>query len=107
MKFSDLSTIDKIDWATRNIIVLSIIYYDLNETIVSDVVYDKRLKYLCNLVNNNRDIIDKCYYYNVIKDIDPSTGFDLADKLTLEHRKYLTHIGEHLIKLKKMEGSNK
>jgi len=103
MKFADLSIIDKIDWATRDIIILSVVYYELNDTIVSDIVYDKRLKYLCNLVNNNRDIIDKCYYYNVLKDIDPSTGFDLSDKLDIKHREYLTHLASHCIKLKRGE----
>lgn len=98
-----MTTIEKIEYATRNIIVLSIAYYELNYNLVEDKVYDKRLKWLCDYVNKNRDVADSCYYVNVLKDIDPSTGFDLVYKLADEHREYLTQIANYCIQLHKQD----
>lgn len=107
MRFSEMNIIEQLDYATRNIIVLSICYYDLNETVVSDKVYDSRLKYLCKLANDNKDVLTQCYYYDILKDIHPSTGFDLKYKLIDEHRKYLETIASQVIKGYKERGGKR
>jgi hypothetical protein len=99
MRFTDLSIQDQIDYACRQIIVHSIIYYDMNTNIITDKQYDAKMKYLGKLIKENQDILSQCYYYNCLKDFDPSTGFDLKYKLTDEHRKYLEHIAQNVINL--------
>jgi len=97
-RFRDFAILEKIDYTTRNILVLSYIYYNMNYNVVSDIVYDKRLKYLCKIVNENQEIINQSSYYDVIKDIDPSTGFDLFYKLSDKDQEYLKQIALNVVK---------
>lgn len=91
-EFSSLSITDQLDWLCRKIIIHSIIYYDYNTNIISDPDYDKLARQLEKLVNENRDKISSCYYYECLKDYTAATGFDLKDRLEDEHRKYLEHL---------------
>lgn len=92
MEFNNLSIIDQLDWLCRKIIIHSIIYYDYNTNIISDPDYDELARQLERLVNENRDKISTCYYHECLKDYTAATGFDLKDRLTDEHRKYLEHL---------------
>lgn len=103
MSFKDFSTIEKIDYTARNVIVLSYIYYNLNYNVVEDKVYDDRLKYLCKLVDANRDIISQSPYYDAIKDIDPSTGFDLYYKLNDKEKEKIERIADLVVKMHKLD----
>lgn len=103
MKFNDMTKQEQMDWATRDILILSIAYYELNYNLVSDKSYDARLKWLCNFASKYPEIAEKSYYAKVLKDIDPSTGFDLYYKLDTEHQVYLKNITSHIIKLNKAE----
>lgn len=91
-EFNNLSITDRLDWLCRKIIIHSIIYYDYNTNIISDPDYDKLARQLERLVNENRDKISNCYYYECLKDYTAATGFDLKDRLEDEHRKYLEHL---------------
>lgn len=88
---------DELDFLCRRIIVHSIIYYDYNENIISDPVYDKQCKHLHSLIQNNQNDIQNCYYYNILKDYSPATGFDLKYKLEEKHRKYLEHLASVIL----------
>ena len=90
--FNNLSITDQLDWLCRKIIIHSIIYYDYNTNIISDPDYDKLARQLERLVNENRDEINNCYYYECLKDYTAATGFDLKDRLEDKHRKYLEHL---------------
>lgn len=108
-EFSSLSIIDQLDWLCRKIIIHSIIYYDYDTNIISDPDYDKLARQLERLVNENRDKISKCYYYECLKDYAAATGFDLKDRLDDEHRKYLEHLSgmfleQHKLSAVKNEG---
>lgn len=94
VKFENLSITDQMDFLCRKIIINSIIYYDLNENIISDKDYDEEMKLLEKIINNNRDKIKDCYYYECLKDFSSATGFDLKYKLTDEHKKYLEHLAQ-------------
>lgn len=88
---------DKLDFLCRRIIVHSIIYYDYDENIISDNEYDKQCRELYQLIQDNQNEIQKCYYFDILKDYSPATGFDLKYKLTEEHRKYLEHIASVIL----------
>ena len=91
-EFSNLSMTDQLDWLCRKIIIHSIIYYDYNTNIISDPDYDKLARQLEWLVNENKDKISKCCYYECLKDYTAATGFDLKDRLEDEHMKYLERL---------------
>ena len=100
--FKDLSITDQIDWLCRKLIIHSIIYYDYNCNIISDPDYDKCAKLLEKLMNENRDKINECFYYECLKDYSSATGFDLKYKLTDVHRKYLEHLASNLLEQYKL-----
>ena len=93
----DINMKDRIDTLARYIIVHSIIYYDYNANIISDKEYDEASKLLAFLKNTYPQIAEECYYWEVIKDFDGTTGFDLKDKLKKNHREYLEHIARNVL----------
>ena len=80
---------DQMDLLAREMIVYSIIYYDLDDNIISDKEYDTKARKLYKLCQENPDIIPQCQYKDILKDFVPDTGFDLKYKLSPEHKKYL------------------
>lgn len=72
---------DKISLLQRWILVTSYLYYELDVSIVSDDVYDNNAKQLASLLEV-RSALDNGAYDNAFKDYDPSTGFDLYNKLS-------------------------
>lgn len=92
-----MTTQDTIDWLCRKIIIHSIIYYDYNENIISDTDYDKCCKQLYSLIQDNQNLIQNCYYYTILKDYSPATGFDLKYRLEDKHRKYLEHLASVIL----------
>lgn len=85
-----LSIKEQIDWLARFVLIHSILYYDMNENVILDSMYDEYSKYLANLIKTNPKIVKDCYYYSVIFDFDGNTGFDLRSRLTKEDNEYLT-----------------
>lgn len=98
-----MTTQDTIDWLCRKIIIHSIIYYDYNENIISDSDYDNVCKQLYSLIQNNQKDIQNCYYYHILKDYSPATGFDLKYKLENTHKEYLEHLASVVLKQYKSE----
>lgn len=83
----------KISYLQRRIIIYSIMYYELNESCISDRDYDSISKQLVELQNcaSKKDFEESQYYY-AMHDFDGSTGFDIPSRLTDKDREYLTHI---------------
>ena len=71
----------KIDTLARWIIIHSIIYYELNESIVSDQLFDSNSRLFVHLVDVNKEAFKRSYYYEIMKDFDGNTGFDLFHRL--------------------------
>ena len=61
----------------RQILVHSVIYYKMNDSIISDYTWSVWAKELYDLQNNHPDIARYCPYADVFKDFDPSTGYNL------------------------------
>ena len=83
----------KISLLQRRILVYSIQYYRLSETVISDKEYDSISRQLLQLQKtaSKEDREDSQYWY-VFNDFDANTGFDLYDRLTTNDQIYLTKI---------------
>lgn len=90
----------KISYLQRRIIVYSIMYYEYDESCVSDTYYDSisyqlvELQRTCDPAEFRRST-----YYYAMYDFDGSTGFDIPSRLTKYDREYLTNIAAYVHKL--------
>ena len=105
MKFPEnWSTVDKLNRIQRMVLLHSIIYYDLNESVITDDYYNKLTRLLAKKVTQYKDkpVFKKTMYAYVFKDYtDGSTGFDLAHKLKKKDYEYLYTMATHIIKRSK------
>lgn len=96
----------KINFLQRRIIIYSIMYYEHNESCVSDKYYDSISYQLVELQNKNKKAFEESEYYYAMYDFDGSTGFDIPKRLTSEDSKYLRQIVEMIYKQWKSNGRN-
>jgi hypothetical protein len=61
----------------RQILVHSFLYYQLNESIISDHTFDMWSKELADLMVQYPEIAKKTVYYDSFKGFDGSSGYDL------------------------------
>lgn len=101
MKFPESwSTVDKLNRIERMVLLHSIIYYDLNENVITDDYYNKLTRLLAKKVRQYQDkpVLKKTMYGYVFKDYtDGSTGFDLTHKLKKRDYEYLYTMATHII----------
>ena len=102
MKFPEhWTTVDKLNRLQRMVLLHSIIYYDLNESVISDGYYNKLTRLLARKVEQYKDkpVFKKTMYWYVFEDYtNGSTGFDLTHKLKKKDREYLEILATHVIK---------
>lgn len=83
----------KISYLQRRIIVWSIMYYEYNESCVSDNEYDSVSHQLVELQKKaSKEEFEKSTYYYAMHDFDGSTGFDIPSRLTRKDRQHLESI---------------
>jgi hypothetical protein len=80
----------KIELLQRWLLVHSFIYYELNNNVVSDEMYDMNSKQLAEMQNKYPDDFIKSKYYYAMKEFDGSTGFGFVEKLTADHYERVT-----------------
>lgn len=91
--------VTKIEYLQRRIIVYSIMYYQLDESCISDKAYDAISKQLVHLQSSvDEPTLQQTAYYYAMYDFDGSTGFDIPSRLTEKDRKYLTGIAVQIQK---------
>lgn len=106
--FKSLTPQEKIDFAARYVIVHSIIYYELNESVISDSKFDKKASALVKLMNKYPTETENSEYYRAVYDFDGSTGFHLYSRLKKSQRRYLKKIARNVLRLYKQEnGGNR
>lgn len=100
------SDVAKISYLQRRIIIYSIMYYEHNESCISDKEYDSMSYQLVELqknflysqiknnspVNAQKKIASSTQYGYAMHDFDGTTGFDIPSRLTKKDREYLTHL---------------
>lgn len=83
----------KISYMQRRIIVYSIMYYENNESCVSDAYYDRLSQQLVHLQSSVEESeFKKSTYYYAMYDFDGSTGFHLPSRLNKKDRAWLDRI---------------
>lgn len=90
----------KISYLQRRILVYAIAYYEMNENIVPDFVYDGICKQLVQMQKEFPDSFKKSRSHKVFFDFEGSTAFDLISRLEQEEKEYLYKITRYIISLK-------
>lgn len=96
----------KLDLLARWIIVHSIIYYELDKSIVPDSMFDSNSRQFVVLVDNNSSVLKNTRYGYVMKGFDGSSGFDLYSKLRAADRVNLMYDARLTIRLHERRLSN-
>lgn len=90
MKFNNqyLTVLDKIELLERWLLIQSLLYYDYDDPLVEDYVYDNNMKQLYSLIQKNRELHKKSRYYCAFYDFEGSTGYYLFSRLgsELQHK---------------------
>lgn len=88
----------KISYLQRKVIIHSIIYYDLNDSCISDMEYDSLCRQLVKMQSQvDKDVLKETMYYYVMYDFDGTTGFDIIGRLNSIDKKYLTKIASFVL----------
>lgn len=79
----------KMDSLQRWILIHSIIYYEMDRSLVTDKVFDDNCRQLVGLIESDPESHKKTDLYYVFNDFDGSTGFDLYHRLNrVDKRRY-------------------
>lgn len=91
------SNTTKASYLQRRIIVYSIMYYENNESCVSDHFYDSISHQLVRLMaESTPEEMERTRYWYAMHDFDGSTGFDIPSRLTAEDKMHLQHIARNV-----------
>lgn len=90
------SNILKCGWLQRAVLIHSIIYYELNNNIISDKEYDGLCRTLLELAEETEGY-ERTEYYYVFEGFTGETGFYLYHGLNRHDKKYLRHISEYVL----------
>lgn len=92
------TVLEKIELLQRWIIVHSIVYYNLGQSIVTDSQFDNNCYQLVKLMDKYPKEAKLSHYSCYFKGFDGSTGFDLPRKLSPGDEIKLSHDAERLCK---------
>lgn len=102
------SSVTKASVLQRQIIVHSILYYEMSETVIEDFQFDSLSKQLVELRKQmSESEYKRTQYYYCFEDFDGSTGFYLHDALNECDKKQLQHIARIVLYNYKSGGGGK
>lgn len=93
----------RISTLQRWILVHSILYYEMDTSVVEDKVFDANARQLVQMQAEYPGEAEETQYWYVFFDFDGSTGFDLPYRLTKDDKEYLKHIASHVLELSKTQ----
>ena len=97
----------KISLLQRRILVYSIQYYKLSETVIPDKEYDSISRQLLQLQKTaSKEDKEGSQYWYVFNDFDANTGFDLYDRLSKKDQNYLMRIAAIVLSSYQEKGAN-
>lgn len=99
----------KIEYMQRRIIIYSLIYYKLCDSVVSDVEFDSQARQLVSMQKQvgRRWIKDNTRYGYAMYDFDATTGFHIASRLTWEDYSFLMGLAQYVLYLYEKENGGK
>lgn len=90
----------KISHLERRILIYSIAYYEMDETIVSDNDYEEISKQLIQMCKKYPNDFRESELYYIFFDYDGSTGFNLFGRLIKKDRNKFSYITEIILRQK-------
>ena len=97
----------KISLLQRRILVYSIQYYKMSETVISDKEYDSISRQLLQLQKTASEADrEGSQYWYVFNNFDANTGFDLYDRLTEKDQSYLMRIASLVLSSYQEKGAS-
>ena len=96
----------KTNWLERYLIIHCILYYELDNGIISDKEFDYCGKQLLQFKKQLGPEFKNTEYYYVFKDWDNSTGFYVWDRLTKFDKVYLKRIANQVLMSYKEKNKN-
>lgn len=97
----------KISLLQRRILVYSIQYYKMSETVISDKEYDSISRQLLQLQKTaSKADREGSQYWYVFNNFDANTGFDLYDRLTEKDQNYLMRIASLVLSSYQEKGAS-
>lgn len=93
----------KISSLRRQVIVHSILYYEMDSPVISDERFDTLGRKLVEMCNKHQEAAAHADYFYCMHDFDGNTGFDICSRLEEHDRRYLTHIAEQVLMLHRKE----
>ena len=94
-----LSPKARIGLLQRWLIIHSILYYEMDTSIVTDKQFDANARQLVQMQKEHPEETKQSDYFYVFYDFDGSTGFDLYYRLKPKDKIYLKQIAMHVLKL--------
>lgn len=83
----------RIEFIQRRIIVFSILYYNMDESILTDQEFDAASHQLVKLMEDTpKSVLEKTRYWYCMYDFDGSTGFYLYNRLTPSDAEQLNNL---------------
>lgn len=83
----------RIEFIQRRIIVFSILYYNMDESILIDQEFDAASHQLVKLMEDTpKSVLEKTRYWYCMYDFDGSTGFYLYSRLTPSDAEQLNNL---------------
>lgn len=92
------SDVLKASYLQRQIIIHSILYYELSENVIEDFQFDSICKQLLTFQKNMDKEYEKTDYYNYFYDFKGETGYYLYDRLDKYDKRYLTHLAKIILR---------
>lgn len=91
----------KISFLRRQVIVHSILYYEMDSPVISDERFDRLAKKLVEACEGNQEAAANADYFYCMHDFDGNTGFDICSRLEDHDRRYLEGIARSILRLYK------
>lgn len=88
----------------RWIIVHSILYYELSDSIIEDRTFDANAHQLVQMQHDYPEDAEESEYWYVFYDFDANTGYHIYDRLNAHDKGYLTQIARHVSRIFKAGG---
>lgn len=98
---------ERISNLQRMVMVHSIIYYNMNQSVIEDESFDRIARDLYNRqLAADDDVLRKTTYYYAFNDFNPASGYYLPSRLIKEDKEHLTTIANQVLYLVSKENAN-
>lgn len=94
-----MSVEDKLTLLERWVIIHSILYYEMDESIVPDHMFDHNARQLAAMLKRHPNEAKQTKYAYLFKGFDGSTGYHLYRNLNKSDRAFLTHEAQWVLKI--------